>query len=145
MSFEDDNVVIPEILNNDENQNYNMSGKGSAYPVPEIVADKFNWGACLLTWVWGIGNKTYITLLILLVGCAYFIPVAGWAVTLAMQIWFGVKGNEWAWQNKRFESIEAFHNYQKKWTVAGTIIYLAITVVLPIMLVLLIAPALEID
>ena len=143
MSFED-NTVVAEVVHTGDEKNYNMSGKGSSYPVPDIIADKFNWGACLLTWIWGIGNRTYITLLILLAGCSYVFPIAGWVVSLAMQIWFGVKGNEWAWQNKRFESIEAFHNYQKKWAIAGTIIYL-LTIIIPLTLILLIIPALEID
>ena len=33
----------------------------------ENLKTKFNLGAFLLTWLWGIGNKTYITLLILIV------------------------------------------------------------------------------
>ena len=30
----------------------------------ENIKNKFNWGAFLLNWIWGIGNKTYITLII---------------------------------------------------------------------------------
>jgi len=67
----------------------------------------------------GIGNKTYITLLSFLVA---FIPFIGCLAALGMNIWFGFKGNEWAWQNKHFESIEHFKSNQKKWTIAGIIV-----------------------
>ena len=103
----------------------NNSGQGENIQVPEDVSDKFNWGAFLLTWIWGLGNKTYITFLIWLTFVLAFIPfvnlVSGIA-QLALAIWFGIKGNEWAWKNKQFASVEAFHEYQKKWAIAGTIL-----------------------
>ncbi len=116
----------------------NNSGQGENITVPEAVADKFNWGAFLLTWIWGLGNKSYITLLIILTIFLAFIPFVNLItgmVQLGLAIWFGIKGNEWAWKNKKFESIEAFHSYQKKWAIAGTIlavlsILLAITAII---------------
>ena len=51
-----------------------------------------------------------------------FIPIVGALVPLGLCIWFGIKGNEWAWQNKRFESVEHFHSNQKKWAIAGLIV-----------------------
>ncbi len=97
----------------------NTSGAGKDAKVPAEVSGKFNWGAFLLSWIWGLGNATYLTLIILLV-C--FIPLIGGLGALGLAIWFGIKGNEWAWQNKRFESVEAFHAYQKKWVIAGIIV-----------------------
>ena len=41
----------------------NNSGQGKDSPVLDIVSKKFNWGAFLLSWIWGLGNRTYITLL----------------------------------------------------------------------------------
>lgn len=109
-----------ESINNILNEeNLNTSGGGPEAIVPDDVAEHFNWGAFLLNWVWGIGNKSYITLLILL---AYSIPLVNLIAPLAFCIWFGFEGNKWAWQNKRFESIEHFHSYQKKWVVAGLIL-----------------------
>jgi len=103
----------------------NNSGQGKGTIVPEVVSDKFNWGAFLLSWIWGLGNKSYITLTMLATVVLVFIPfvnmLAGMA-QLGLAIWFGIKGNEWAWQNKKFESIEAFHAYQKKWALAGTVL-----------------------
>ena len=42
----------------------NNSGAGKDSPVLDIVAKRFNWGACLLSWIWGLGNRSYITLII---------------------------------------------------------------------------------
>ena len=102
----------------------NNSGQGPNTPVPDIVARKFNWGAFLLSWIWGLGNKTYITLIIFATILVAWIPIIGWLISLGICIWFGTKGNEWAWQNKRFQSIEHFHEYQKKWAIAGIVLYL---------------------
>ena len=96
----------------------NTPGNGQAAVLPEELKG-YNWGALLLSWIWGIGNKTYITLLSFLVA---FIPFIGGLAALGMNIWFGFKGNEWAWQNKHFESIEHFKSNQKKWTIAGIIV-----------------------
>ena len=117
----------------------NNSGKGPNTPVPDVVAKRFNWGAFLLSWIWGIGNKTYITLLSFVAG---FIPFVGGLVVLGMQIWFGIKGNEWAWQNKRFQSIEHFHENQKKWAIAGVILSIVTTVLIVGMVAALTLPTL---
>ena len=77
----------------------NNSGQGPNITVPEEVADKFNWGAFLLSWIWGLGNKSYITLTMLATVVLAFIPFVGMFVGLAqlgLAIWFGIKGNEWA-------------------------------------------------
>ena len=93
----------------------NNSGKGGDYPVVKLVTDKFNWGAFLFTWIWGCYYKKWITLLII---PACIIPI----LPLILSIWFGIAGNKWAWQNKRYKSIQDFHNTQKNWAIAGTIL-----------------------
>lgn len=92
----------------------NSSGMGERTIVPEEIAKEFNWGAFLGTWIWGLGNKTYITLLVFVAG---LIPFVGFIANFALAIWFGVKGNEWAWRNKRFDSINHFNQYQRMWAV----------------------------
>ena len=104
----------------------NNSGQGPNTPILDIVSKKFNWGACLLTWIWGLGNKSYITLLVFLVS---MIPFVGIIACFGCQIWFGIKGNEWAWQNKRWNGIEHFHNVQKKWATAGIVLCIVGTIV----------------
>ena len=72
---------------------------------------KWNWGAFWLPWIWGIANKSYLSLFA-------FIPY----FNIIWQFVCGYKGNEWAWKNKNWESVETFHNYQKKWAIAGNIL-----------------------
>lgn len=80
--------------------------------VPAEIMGGWNWGAFLLGWIWGIGHSVWIALL------AFIVP---WPI---MEIILGVKGNEWAWQNRRFESVEHFKEVQRKWTIWGVIIYI---------------------
>jgi hypothetical protein len=83
-------------------------GRGAVVP-PEIR--RWNWGAFLLTWIWGLGNRVYVSFLSL-------IPVVG----VVMAFVLGAKGSEWAWQNKAWPSIERFKTVQRRWTVTGLIV-----------------------
>jgi hypothetical protein len=88
----------------------NTSGGGPKAVVPREI-DRWNWGAFLLTWIWGIGNNTFIALLM-------FVPF----VNVVMWIVLGVKGSAWAWQNKRWDSIDDFKQTQRKWALWGAIV-----------------------
>lgn len=68
----------------------------------------WNWGAFLLNWIWGLGNRTYLALLCLIPG-----------VNIIVAILLGIKGNEWAWNNRDWESVEEFKSVQKTWSVFG--------------------------
>jgi len=94
----------------------NTSGQGELAIVPEEVKG-WSWGAFVLTWIWGIFNSVWIALL-----C--FIPFFSlvWAIVL------GIKGNEWAWRNKKWDSIEHFKSTQRSWNIAGIIVF-AISIV----------------
>lgn len=59
----------------------------------------------MLTWIWGIGNNVWLSFLV-------FIPYLG---SLVMPFVLGAKGNEWAWQGKRWDSIEHFRKTQRTW------------------------------
>lgn len=113
----------------------NNSGLGKNTEVNELISKNFNYGACLLTWIWGVFNKTYITLI--------FIPICLLPSIVAiiisgiLSIYFGIKGNTWAWQNKHWESIEHFHSVQKKWAIAGLIPIFIILIVGTIMIAFL--------
>lgn len=103
----------------------------------------FNWGAFLLSWIWGVGNKSYITLISLPIGliCG-FIPIIGPAIILGLCIWFGIMGNRWAYANKEWENIDSFIAIQKKWAIAGLIAFVLcfiIGIILGIIAVLLFA------
>lgn len=89
----------------------NTSGQGAQATVPAEI-DRWNWGAFLLNWIWGIGNSTPIALLM-------FIPL----VNLVMPFMLGVKGSSWAWRNRKWESVEHFKQAQRQWTKWALIIY----------------------
>lgn len=75
--------------------------------IPDNVK-RFNWGAFWFSWIWGIANKSYKTFWTL-------IPFFG-------IIWLfvcGIKGNEWAWKNKQWYSVEEFNSTQKIWAIIG--------------------------
>jgi hypothetical protein len=87
-------------------------------PVDQSVVpaeiDRWNWGAFLLNWIWGIGNSTFIALLT-------FIPFFG----LAMPFVLGARGSAWAWRNGRWDSVEHFNRVQRKWAIWAVVLWLA--------------------
>lgn len=92
-------------------KNY-VSGMGKDSVVPEEIKC-WNWGAFLLNWVWGIGNSTYIALLM-------FVPF----VNFVMLFILAAKGNEWAWKNRTWRDVQHFKSTQKKWRNAGFVFIL---------------------
>lgn len=90
----------------------NTSGQGKNAIVPPEIRG-WNWGAFLLNWIWGIGNNTFVALLM-------FVPV----VNLVMLFVLGARGNRWAWQNRRWESVAAFKASQRKWAWWGAAFWL---------------------
>lgn len=91
----------------------NSSGQGAMAVVPREI-EGWNWGAFLLTWIWGIGNNVLIALLM-------FVPL----VNLVMWFVLGVKGSEWAWRSKRWDSVDEFRRVQRTWAKWGVIVTLA--------------------
>jgi hypothetical protein len=103
----------------------------------------FNWGAFALTWIWGLYHRAYLTLLYPLVqlvvllttnpagiGPIHSYPINFYlhiATMLGMSIWFGFAGNEWAWNSRRFASVEHCLRVQRYWAVAG-ILFLAVVI-----------------
>jgi hypothetical protein len=79
----------------------------AAISVPAEVK-RWNWGAFLMNWIWGLGNRTYIALLCL-------IPV----VNLVMVFILGAKGGQWAWKNKHWAGLEQFTHTQRLWAAFG--------------------------
>ena len=98
----------------------NTSGTGG--PVPEEIMG-WNWGAFWWSWIWGIAHNVWIALLAL---CLWGI----WNIVL------GVKGSEWAWQHRQFDSIEQFKQTQAVWAKWGWILA-AVLVVICILVALL--------
>lgn len=86
----------------------------------------WNWGAFFLTWIWGIGNSVWIALISLIS------PLG-----LIMMFVLGAKGNEYAWHNRKFESVAQFKAVQKAWATWGLILFIISTVIGVILMIML--------
>lgn len=87
-------------------------------PKDELI--KFNWGAMFGTWIWGLINKSYLTL--------FAIPLFFTTAFLPFMILCGIKGNEWAYKNSE-KTVEDFHSAQKLQTAVFSAIFPIVLVV----------------
>jgi hypothetical protein len=78
---------------------------------------RWNWGAFLLNWIWGVGNNTFIALLTL-------VPLVG----LIMPFVLGAKGGVWAWRNGRWDSLAHFKRVQRLWAIWGAVVWISMIV-----------------
>lgn len=90
----------------------NTSGQGPQAVIPAEIKG-WNWGAFFLSWIWAIGNQTWIGLLAL-------VPYVGFIMAIIL----GVKGSEWAWQNRQWESVDQFKKVQGIWAKWGLIVFI---------------------
>jgi len=108
----------------------NTSGQGESATVPEEVKG-WSWGAFALTWIWGVCNGVLLSLL-----CLIPLFSLAWAIVL------GIKGNEWAWRNKKWDSVEHFKSTQRPWNIAGIVLFaismVALAAIIPAVIVPLI-------
>lgn len=93
----------------------NDSGTGAGAVLPAELK-YFNWGSFFFTWIWSIAHRFWLGLLALPLGFVLgLIPLIGPATGIAISIVFGIKGNEWAWQNRRWDSTDHFRKTQRVW------------------------------
>lgn len=104
----------------------NTSGMGKDAIVPDEIKG-WCWGGFGLNWLWAIFNNTWI-------GLCVFIPYVGFIMCFVL----GMKGREWAWQNKRWQSIEHFNDVQRKWSIAAVLFFLSSILVGILFIVLLV-------
>ena len=113
----------------------NNSGQGGLFdlsvPVPEEIQG-WNWGAFLLTPFWLVSNRVWI-------GIFAFVPIVGVWMAIAL----GIKGNEWAWKSRKWESIESFQAYQKRWAIAAVVTGISINLIFWHLGILLLTSALS--
>ncbi|NNE21557.1 MAG: hypothetical protein HKN11_03015 [Rhizobiales bacterium] len=83
------------------------AGQPQDTPIPPEL-NRWNWGAFLLNWIWGIGNSTYIAFLM-------FVPF----VNMIMIFVLGAKGSKWAWKNRVWADADHFRRTQRNWAFAG--------------------------
>lgn len=97
----------------------------------------FNWGAFWLSFIWGIAHRSWLTLVILPVGLlsivvgvtSIFLGPTGSAIrfafnaiNLGLAIWFGIKGNQWAWRTRGLRTEAQFRKREKIWALFGWIV-----------------------
>ena len=76
----------------------------------------------MLNFVWGLGMNIPWTWL-------HLVPFVGWVMPLVMWI----RGNEWAWRYRHWDSVEHFRRVQRKWEIVG-IIFVVLSLIVSILL-----------
>ncbi len=92
----------------------NATGKNGAFPAE---LNRWNWGAFFMGWIWALGMSNIIGFLL-----CFFLSGIG-------NIIVGIKGNEWAWSTRKFDSVEQFKAVQHAWAVWGVVIFLVSLVI----------------
>ena len=80
----------------------NNSGQGQS--VPAELASSWNWGAFMMPLFWSIAHETWFGLLAIVPG-----------LNIVVSFVLASRGNELAWQNRRFHSVEHFQEVQRVW------------------------------
>jgi len=94
----------------------NTSGKGKLHGLPAGVAG-WSWGGFAFSWIWAVCNGSWLGLLALIPG-----------IGLVVRIVLGINGREWAWRNKRWDSVEHFNRVQRRWSIAASL-FLAVPLI----------------
>jgi hypothetical protein len=102
----------------------NDSGTGPGAVLPAELRG-FNWGALTLNLIWSIAHSSWLGLLVM-------VPCAG----IIMPFVLGFKGNEWAWQNRKWRSSEHFKATQRMWMVCGFVVTLIFIVLVWVLVIL---------
>ena len=89
----------------------NTSGRGRDAEIPD-GGKGWSWGAFMFNWIWALSNRTWIGLFALF-------PYLGFLMAVAL----GIKGREWAWRNKKWESVEHFQRVQRRWSLWSLLIF----------------------
>ena len=99
---------------------------------PDVIQKeimRWNWGAFLLGWIWALGNRLWIWLPIGLAANAIALVPSpdNKAILISLicqaviSVVLGVKGSEWAWKKKKWDSIERFKKTQDRWRKWGIV------------------------
>lgn len=81
--------------------------------VPAEIKGGWNWGGCTMGCLWAFAMNLPLWGLLAALG-SFCGPIG-----LGIAIVLGLKGNEWAWKNRRFESVEHFQRVQRVWAIVG--------------------------
>lgn len=78
-------------------------------------------GRLFLGWIWGIAHKVWWSLFALLP-----IPILSFVIGIIL----GAQGNVLAWKNNHYSSVEEFRKIQKKWAIAGLIVFITVCILI---------------
>ncbi|MCL9640699.1 hypothetical protein ACTCUF_00550 [Lactococcus lactis] len=100
------------------------------------IKTKWNWGAFALTMWFGIANRAYLGLLILLT----LVPWVGWIFGIVWMIVFGFNGEKWALENRdnKYRDEEEFRKVMDGWNRAGFVAFIIGIVLFVIAILILI-------
>lgn len=95
----------------------------------------FNWGAFWFDWIWGLANgclgqmKMFIIISLCMM-VVWLIPIVNIfvipilaLVLLGLKIYYGIKGNEWAYDGRAFYNMEDMEATQKRWGIAAGVVF----------------------
>ena len=95
--------------------------------MPEELQD-FNWAAFLLTFIWGLKFKAWITLLaipLLLIQLPFGL---NWLLLIILQLYCGANGNKWAYRQEYWKKPKDFRITQMKWAAVALGFYIIVPV-----------------
>lgn len=117
-------------------------------PTPIVVSrqpnlSKWNWGAFFLNWIWGIFNGCWwlLPIYLVIIVCS-FIPIVNLfsiVLSIAFSVTCGVKGTEWAWENKVWTSVDDFEHTQSVWSKVAVGLFFASLLLGMVMMILVLA------
>lgn len=113
-----------------EREGYNP-GKGSSSEAGQLnsltqsdideTLGKFNLGAFLGTWAWGLANRIYWPLAIIPLS---LIPYLGQILSIFLCTYLGLNGNQLGWRTAKGVSFPVWRNRQKRWVYIGAVIFI---------------------
>ncbi|NQU97329.1 MAG: zinc ribbon domain-containing protein [Chloroflexi bacterium] len=95
----------------------------------------WNWGAFLLDFAWGLGNRVWPAAAAGVLAWLLFLvtPMPAqylmFVVLMGTKVLLGLKGNEWAWRSRQWESARQFKLIQRMWMNWGTIIVIIVILI----------------
>lgn len=110
------------------NQTINNS-RNNVKNMPEELQD-FNWAAFLLTFVWGLRFKAWITLFAIPLILIQLPFGLNWIILIFFQLYCGINGNKWAYYNEYWKKPKDFRITQMKWAAGALTFYIVVPVFL---------------
>jgi hypothetical protein len=119
------NLLPDETLNILNNNAINIKDSGASIPSKDIPDNlyQWNWGAFFFGWFWAVCNGIYWPLI-------FFIPFFGLIADPIIRIILGINGSKWAWERRKWQSVEHFTRVQHNWAMAALWIFLGSIILL---------------